>query len=108
MHVVHPTSSTFFGGPERQMLGLARHLSAGQAEKVRRAGVPPTRIRIIRNSARLTEAPRSTAECRAQLQSFFDQPSERLVVSAGRLSPEKGFQILIEAARIVIERKPGT
>src|SRR5260370_31395044 len=26
MHLVHLTASTFFGGPERQMLGLARHL----------------------------------------------------------------------------------
>ncbi len=26
MHVVHLTASTFFGGPERQMLGLAEHL----------------------------------------------------------------------------------
>ena len=25
MHVVHLTASTFFGGPERQMLGLADH-----------------------------------------------------------------------------------
>jgi len=29
MIVVHLTASTFFGGPERQMLGLARHLEAG-------------------------------------------------------------------------------
>src|SRR5262249_31417257 len=27
MRVVHLTASTFFGGPERQMLGLARHLA---------------------------------------------------------------------------------
>src|SRR5512146_2002208 len=29
MNVVHLTASTFHGGPERQMLGLARSLSAG-------------------------------------------------------------------------------
>src|SRR5437660_457280 len=28
MRIVHLTASTFFGGPERQMLGLARHLPA--------------------------------------------------------------------------------
>lgn len=26
MNIVHLTASTFYGGPERQMLGLARHL----------------------------------------------------------------------------------
>src|SRR5262245_35693621 len=26
MRIVHLTASTFFGGPERQMIGLARHL----------------------------------------------------------------------------------
>jgi glycosyltransferase involved in cell wall biosynthesis len=29
MNSVHLTASTFYGGPERQMLGLARHLPAG-------------------------------------------------------------------------------
>src|SRR3954470_1401225 len=28
MHVVHLMASPFFGGPERQVLGLARHLPA--------------------------------------------------------------------------------
>ena len=82
-------------------------VSAAQAEKVRRAGMPPPRIRVIRNSARLTEDRPAESEARPQLQDLFSRPGERIVVSAGRLSPEKGFPILIEAARRVIERDVG-
>ncbi len=81
-------------------------VSQGQAQKVRRAGVPPQRITVIPNAARLTAARDADAEAREQLESFFRVPGERIIVSAGRLSPEKGFDILIQAAKRVIEADP--
>ncbi|MFL5341017.1 MAG: glycosyltransferase [Gemmataceae bacterium] len=82
-------------------------VSAGQAEKVRRAGAPPGRVRVIRNSARLSETQPDDFEAREELQSLFFKPGEKIVVAAGRLSPEKGIQVLIQAARQVIEHDPG-
>ncbi len=34
MRIAHLTASTFFGGPERQMLGLAQSLAVAQVESV--------------------------------------------------------------------------
>lgn len=81
-------------------------VSQGQANKVRRAGVPISRINVIPNAARLTAARAPDPEAREQLESFFRKPGERIVVGAGRLSSEKGIQVLIEAAKLVVEADP--
>jgi len=81
-------------------------VSQGQARKVRRAGVPPTRITVIPNAARLTAFDGADTEGREQLESFFKRPGERIVVGAGRLSREKGVQVLIDAAKRVIAADP--
>lgn len=81
-------------------------VSHGQANKVRRAGVPPARITVIPNAARLTTPREPDPEAREQLESFFRKPGERIIVGAGRLSPEKGVQVLIEAAKQVLESDP--
>ena len=82
-------------------------VSAGQARKVRRAGVPPGRTTVIRNAARLPETLEPAAEYRDQLQKLFFKPGERIVLGAGRLSPEKGVSVLIAAAQRVIAADPG-
>lgn len=80
-------------------------VSQGQAERVRRwCGVPPERISIIHNSARWEAfANIDRIQSRRQLmrEFFGDAPVCGLVVGAGRLSPEKGFAVLIEAAAIL-------
>lgn len=81
-------------------------VSAGQARKVRFAGVPPTRSVVIRNAARLGDLLGHSPDRREQLQRFFSDPGERIVLGAGRLSPEKGVQVLIAAAKRVIEADP--
>jgi glycosyltransferase involved in cell wall biosynthesis len=81
-------------------------VSRGQARKVRNLGVPPRRITVIPNAARLTAVREADAESREQLESFFRKPGERIVVGAGRLSPEKGVGVLIEAAKRVIAADP--
>jgi glycosyltransferase involved in cell wall biosynthesis len=81
-------------------------VSHGQARKVRRAGVPPSRITVVPNAARLTAVPGPDPEGREQLESFFGRPGEFVIVGAGRLSPEKGVAVLIEAAKRVIAAEP--
>lgn len=82
-------------------------VSDGQAEKVRRAGVPNERVAVIRNAARPASFARSSWPGRTMLHACFLSPGERIVVSAGRLSPEKGFHVLIEAAQEVCANDPG-
>ncbi len=84
-------------------------VSEGQAAKVRACGVPPERMTTIRNSARLaafTEP--DAAYCTKLLAKFTPSDGvERVVVAAGRLSPEKGFGVLIDAAAEVCANDPG-
>lgn len=72
-------------------------VSAGQAERVRCAGVPGHRTRIIRNAARLSAFEKPRGDDRDRLQSLVPGTGP-LIVAAGRLSPEKGFAVLVEAA----------
>jgi glycosyltransferase involved in cell wall biosynthesis len=81
-------------------------VSHGQARKARRAGVPPSRITVIPNAARLSSVPGPDPEGREQLESFIPRPGRFVVVGAGRLSPEKGVAVLIEAAKRVVAAQP--
>ena len=72
-------------------------VSEGQAEKVRRAGVSPDRVAVIRNAVRAERFDLADPADRGVLEGMFLQAPERIVGSAGRLSPEKGFGVLVEA-----------
>jgi glycosyltransferase involved in cell wall biosynthesis len=78
-------------------------VSHGQAQKVRKAGVPLNRITVIPNAARLTAERARNPDSRKQLESLCRHLGKRIVVGAGRLSPEKGVSVLIEAAKLVLE-----
>jgi glycosyltransferase involved in cell wall biosynthesis len=79
-------------------------VSEGQGGRVRRwCGVPPRRLSVIRNSARLG-AFAAVEPARDRLLGFFPGGNrvDRVVAAAGRLSPEKGFGVLIDAAATVL------
>lgn len=81
-------------------------VSEGQAAKVRRAGVPETKVHVIRNAIFTDRFGEPDAPGRAFLQSFFSSPRECIVGAAGRLSPEKGFRDLVTAAARIVKNHP--
>ncbi len=80
-------------------------VSHGQAVKVRRAGVAPERVTVIRNAIRADRFAEPQPEYREQLGHFFADPPALIVGAAGRLSPEKGFDVLVRAAAEVCARR---
>ena len=81
-------------------------VSEAQAQKVRRAGVPARRVSVIRNAIDAAAIPAPTLESRQRLLDLFPAGCRRVVISCGRLSPEKGFGVLVEAAALVRQANP--
>jgi glycosyltransferase involved in cell wall biosynthesis len=76
-------------------------VSEGQAIKVRRAGAPAERVHLIRNAVSLEKFGSPDPRYRRELEKLFASPRIRIIGAAGRLSPEKGFEVLIEAAALM-------
>ncbi len=81
-------------------------VSEKQAVRVRQAGVRPERVSVIRNAIRAERFDQIDPDGRRRLGALFPRPPQRIVGSAGRLSPEKGFGVLVEAAAIVLRSDP--
>jgi glycosyltransferase involved in cell wall biosynthesis len=81
-------------------------VSKGQADKVRRAGVPDERLIVIYDAICAERFDHVDSSYKELLRSFFANPPRRLVGAAGRLSPEKGFSVLIEAAAHIVHADP--
>lgn len=95
---------------DRYDLPMARHVIAvshAQARLVMAAGVGADRVTVIHNSARSHSFAPPSVEGRARLEAIAPTRGHYLIVSAARLSPEKGIHVLVDAARHIVERMPG-
>jgi glycosyltransferase involved in cell wall biosynthesis len=80
-------------------------VSACQARRVLRTGIDAKKVHVIRNAARLRAFDTIDPDGQTRLRSLAggDGP---IVLAAGRLSPEKGFSVLVDAAKRVHSRVP--
>ena len=81
-------------------------VSEAQAVKARRAGAEPGRTRVIYNAVDPERFYDLDPLFRAKLLRYFPVAPRRIVGAAGRLSPEKGFDVLVRAAERVVRRDP--
>src|SRR5947209_15117705 len=82
-------------------------VSDGMAAAVRANGVPASKIRVARNAARDDAFRDPDPVHRRAMEAMFPTPGERIVLSANRLTPDKGTHVLIDAARTVTRSDPG-
>jgi glycosyltransferase involved in cell wall biosynthesis len=81
-------------------------VSEGQAVKVRRAGVRPDRVAVIRNAVHAERFDAVDPAGRRALLDLFPRAPGLVVGAIGRLSPEKGFDLLVVAAGAVAAERP--
>lgn len=81
-------------------------VSQAQAEKVRAAEVPEEKIVVIQNAVGEDAFLEPQIEVGAEMVDWFITDPRWIIGAVGRLSPEKGFANLVEAAAIVIQRRP--
>ncbi len=80
-------------------------VSQGQADKVIRTGTPKNRVVVIHNAIDFDRFQREPdPEFRKRLENYFTRPPTSILGAAGRLSPEKGFDVMIDAVRIALDK----
>ena len=83
-------------------------VSQAQGERVLAAGVSTQRMQVIENAIAVDTSRASVTNNRRRLEQLFSKtelskgPPKFIAVAAGRLSPEKAFDVLIRAARDLV------
>lgn len=77
-------------------------VSKGQADKVQRFGVSACKVDIVYDAVRAENFVKPEPGYRKRLESFFPVTPALIVGAAGRLSPEKGFHVFIDAVAQVV------
>jgi glycosyltransferase involved in cell wall biosynthesis len=80
-------------------------VSHAQARKVNRAGIPHDKITVIQDAVRHSRFENPDPAYRERLCRMFSQPPRFIVGAAGRLSPEKGYSVLVDAAAQVLKSR---
>jgi glycosyltransferase involved in cell wall biosynthesis len=88
-------------------MDLVVAVSDGMANAVRSTGVPAAKVRVIRNAAREDAFRDPDPRHRRAMDAMFSKPGARIVLSANRLTPDKGTHVLIEAIPAVLQADPG-
>ncbi|MEW4568939.1 glycosyltransferase family 4 protein [Tautonia sp. JC769] len=99
----------FYESLDRRMLRFMDQVvcvSKGQALKVRRSGVPDERIAVIHDAIQADRFSSNDPSYRDRLRDLFGRAPGTIVGAAGRLSPEKGFEIFVEASALVARTDP--
>ncbi len=82
-------------------------VSEAQAQKVRRGGVPAESVVVIHDAVAAERFAQRRVEYGALLRKLFPRAPRLIVGAAGRLSREKGFELLIDAAAQIQQRVLG-
>jgi glycosyltransferase involved in cell wall biosynthesis len=73
-------------------------VSAATRDALEAAGVPPARLHVAENGVDADAVAREAADARARVRAEWGvAPGERVVLSLGRASPEKGHAFLVDA-----------
>ena len=101
------TKVRFYEAIDRLFLGFADHtvaVSEGHKREILKAGISGDSVSVIHNAIDLSD---SGTVPRPGLRNLDHiDPGDQIVVSAGRLSPEKNFGGLIETAKTIKENIP--
>ena len=81
-------------------------VSHAQAARIRHAGVPAGRVFVIHDAVQPERFSNPDLSYRHRARAFLPRRPDRLVLAAGRLSPEKGFCDLVDAAAVVARTDP--
>jgi len=98
---------------DRSILRFAQRivcLSEHQALRLRKRRVLASRIRIVQNAVDLPDiSAENTTRMRKRVRELFGFPVDcPIIASAGRLSPEKGVHVFVDASAAILERYPET
>lgn len=70
--------------------------------------VPPDKLDVIYNGVTLPDVPPLTPAEQILFRTQYAAPEEQLVFSVGRIVHEKGIQVLVEAAPLILHQLPNT